>query len=347
MMFATVNPATGETLRTYEPHSAAEVERRLQAAADAFPRHRRTSFAERARMMVRAAEILESEREEFGRLMVTEMGKPIQAARDEAAKCALGCRYYAEHAERFLADEPVADQRGEELRRLPADRAGAGDHALELPLLAGLPLRRAGADGGQRRRCSSTRRTCRSCALAIEEIFRRAGFADGVFQTLLIETEQVRAVIEDPRVAAVTLTGSDRAGSAVASGRGQAIKKSVLELGGSDPFIVMPSADLERGGGTAVTARAINNGQSCIAAKRFIVAETVAEEFERRFVTQMAALKVGDPMDPATAVGPLASESQLKTLDRPGAANRWPPAPGCSPAAVPRAAGATSTSRRC
>ena len=152
------------------------------------------------------------------------------------------------------------------------------------------------------------------CALAIEEIFRRAGFGAGVFQTLLIENERVRAVIEDPRVAAVTLTGSVRAGGAVGSAAGKMIKKSVLELGGSDPFIVMPSADLELAARTAVTARAINNGQSCIAAKRFIVAETVAEEFERRFVTQMAALKVGDPMDPATAVGPLASASQLKTL---------------------------------
>ena len=313
MTFATVNPATGETLRTYEPHSAEEVERRIHAAADAYLRHRRTSFAERARMMLRAAEILESEREEFGRLMVTEMGKPLQAARDEAAKSALGCRYYAEHAERFLADEPVATNAAKswvayqpigpvlaimpwnfpfwQVFRFAAPALMAGNVAL-LKHAANVP----------------------GCAFAIEEIFRRAGFAPGVFQTLLIENERVRAVIEDPRIAAVTLTGSVRAGGAVGSAAGKMIKKSVLELGGSDPFIVMPSADLELAARTAVTARAVNNGQSCIAAKRFIVAEAVAEEFERRFVTQMAALEVGDPMDPATAVGPLASESQLKTL---------------------------------
>ncbi len=313
MAFASINPATGETLRSYEPHSANEIERRLQAAADAYLRHRRTTFAERARRMLRAAEILESEREELGRLMVTEMGKPIQAARDEAAKSAAGCRYYAEHAERFLADEPVATSAamswvayrpiGPVLAIMPWNFPFWQVFRFAAPALmagnVGLLKHAANVPG---------------CAFAIEDIFRRAGFGDGVFQTLLIENERVGAVIDDPRVAAVTLTGSVRAGSAVGAAAGKAIKKSVLELGGSDPFIVMPSADLALAARTAVTARAINNGQSCIAAKRFIVAETVAEEFERRFVTQMAALTVGDPMDPATAVGPLASESQLRTL---------------------------------
>jgi succinate-semialdehyde dehydrogenase/glutarate-semialdehyde dehydrogenase len=313
MPFASINPATGETVRTYESHPPAEVERRIQLAADAFRRHRRSSFAERARMMLRAAEVLDAEREDFARLMVTEMGKPIQAARDEARKSALGCRYYAEQAERFLADERVETDAKESwvafqplgpvLAIMPWNFPFWQVFRFAAPALmagnVGLLKHAANVPG---------------CALAIEGIFRRAGFAEGVFQALLVENERVRAVIEDPRVAAVTLTGSTRAGSAVASAAGKALKKSVLELGGSDPFIVMPSADLDLAARTAVTARAINNGQSCIAAKRFIVAEPVADEFERRFVAGMAALTVGDPMDPKTAVGPLANEAQLRTL---------------------------------
>src|SRR3954468_15951495 len=243
MTFATVNPATGETLRTYEPHSAAEVERRIGAAAQAFQRHRRTTFAERARMMLRAAEILESEREEFGRLMVTEMGKPIQAARDEVDKSALGCRYYAEQAERFLADEPVATGAKQswvayqpigpvlaimpwnfpfwQVFRFAAPALMAGNVAL-LKHAANVP----------------------GCALAIEEIFREAGFVDGEFQTLLIGSEGVRRILNDDRIKAVTLTGSEPAGASVASIAAKKIKKAVLELGGSDPFIVMPSANL-------------------------------------------------------------------------------------------------------
>jgi succinate-semialdehyde dehydrogenase/glutarate-semialdehyde dehydrogenase len=313
MPFASVNPATGETVRNYEPHSPAEVERRIQLATEAFRRHRRSSFSDRSRMMLRAAEILDAEREDFARLMVTEMGKPIQAARDEAHKSALGCRYYAEEAELFLADERVETNAKESwvafqplgpvLAIMPWNFPFWQVFRFAAPALmagnVGLLKHAANVPG---------------CALAIEDIFRRAGFAEGVFQALLIENERVQAVIEDPRVAAVTLTGSTRAGSAVASAAGKVIKKSVLELGGSDPFIVMPSADLDLAGRTAVTARAINNGQSCIAAKRFIVAEPVADEFERRFVTGMAALAVGDPMDPKTAVGPLANEAQLRTI---------------------------------
>jgi succinate-semialdehyde dehydrogenase / glutarate-semialdehyde dehydrogenase len=313
MVFATVNPASGETVRTYEAHSAAEVERRIQAAAAAFGRHRRTAFADRTRMMLRAAEILESEREDFARLMVTEMGKPIQAARDEAAKSALGCRYYAEHAERFLADEPVATSARESWVAFQALGPVLAIMPWNFPFWQvfrfAAPALMAGNVGLLKHAANVP-----GCALAIEEIFRRAGFAEGVFQTLLIENERVQPVIQDPRVAAVTLTGSVRAGSAVASAAGKVIKKSVLELGGSDPFIVMPSADLDLAARTAVTARAINNGQSCIAAKRFIVAEPVADEFERRFVAGMAALTVGDPLDPTTAVGPLASKDQLRTI---------------------------------
>ena len=314
MPIATTNPATGETLRTFAPLTPDQLEARLACAASAYQRHRRTAFAERRRMMLEAARILETEKEAFGRLMVTEMGKPIKAAVEEAAKSALGCRYYADHAERFLADEPVATS---------ATRSWVAYQPIG-PVLAVMPWNfpfwqvfRFAAPAlmagnvGLLKHASNVPQ----CALAIEDIFRRAGFAEGCFQTLLIETDQVRRVIEDPRVAAVTLTGSTAAGSSVAAAAGKVIKKSVLELGGSDPFIVMPSADLDAAVRPAVKARTINNGQSCIAAKRFIVAEPIADQFERRYVEGFRALTVGDPMDPATDVGPLANENQVLTID--------------------------------
>ena len=313
MPIATINPATGETLRTFTPLTPDQLEARLECAASAYLKHRRTSFAERRRLMLKAAEILETEKETFGRLMVTEMGKPLQAAIEEAAKCALGCRYYAEHAERFLADEVVETS---------ASKSWVAYQPIG-PVLAVMPWNfpfwqvfRFAAPAlmagnvGLLKHASNVPQ----CALAIEEIFRRAGFAEGCFQTLLIDTEKVRQVIEDRRVAAVTLTGSTNAGSHVASAAGKVIKKSVLELGGSDPFIVMPSADLDTAVRTAVRARTINNGQSCIAAKRFIVAEPIADEFERRYVAGFKALKVGDPMDPTTDIGPLANENQVETI---------------------------------
>jgi succinate-semialdehyde dehydrogenase/glutarate-semialdehyde dehydrogenase len=313
MPIATINPVTGQTVRTFEPLSHDQLEARLQCAADAYRRHRRTTFAERARMMLKAAEILESEKEAFGRLMVTEMGKPLKAAMEEAAKSAWGCRYYAENAERFLADEEV---------KTTAARSYVTWQPVG-PVLAIMPWNfpfwqvfRFAAPAlmagnvGLLKHASNVPQ----CGLAIEDIFRRAGFAEGVFQTLLIETEHVRSVIEDRRVAAVTLTGSNTAGSAVASTAGKAIKKTVLELGGSDPFVVMPGADLQAAIATAVKARIVNNGQSCIAAKRFIVHEKVAADFERGFAERMAALTVGDPMDPGTDVGPLATEAQLRTI---------------------------------
>ncbi|HUQ15452.1 MAG TPA: NAD-dependent succinate-semialdehyde dehydrogenase [Gemmatimonadales bacterium] len=313
MPIATANPATGQTVRTFQPLTAEQLEARLQCAADAYLRHRRTTFAERARLMLRAAEILESEKEAFGRIMVGEMGKTLKSAMDEAAKSAWGCRYYAENAERFLADEVVATT---------ASRSFVTFQPIG-PVLAIMPWNfpfwqvfRFAAPAlmagnvGLLKHASNVPQ----CALAIEEIFRRAGFAEGVFQTLLIETEKVKSVIEDRRVAAVTLTGSNAAGSQVGSAAGKAIKTSVLELGGSDPFIVMPGADLDAAVQTAVKARVVNNGQSCIAAKRFIVADAVADEFQRRFVAGMEALVVGDPMDPKTDVGPLATEAQLRTI---------------------------------
>jgi succinate-semialdehyde dehydrogenase/glutarate-semialdehyde dehydrogenase len=313
MPIATIDPATGKTTQTFEPLTAGQLEERLQLAADAYRQHRRTTFADRAGKMLRAAEILEQEKETFGRIMVAEMGKTLKSAMEEASKSAWGCRYYAENAERFLADETVATS---------ASRSVIAHQPIG-PVLAIMPWNfpfwqvfRFAAPAimagnvGLLKHASNVPQ----CALAIEDIFHRAGFAAGVFQTLLIETEMVKSVIEDRRVAAVTLTGSNAAGSQVAATAGKAIKKTVLELGGSDPFIVMPSADLELAAQTAVKARVINNGQSCIAAKRFIVAEPIADEFERRFVAGMERLVVGDPLDARTDVGPLATESQVRTI---------------------------------
>ena len=314
MAIASVNPATGETLRSFEPLSGAQLEEKLALAAEAFRRHRRTSFADRAGKMLRAAGILEAGKEEFGRLMTNEMGKPLRAAREEAAKCAWVCRYYAETAENFLADEVVeTDAARSYVRYQPLG-----------PVLAVMPWNfpfwqvfRFAAPAlmagnvGLLKHASNVPQ----CALAIEEIFRRAGFPEGVFQTLLVGADEVERIIDDPRVAAATLTGSEPAGISVASAAGKRIKKTVLELGGSDPFIVMPSADLSEAVVTAVRARTINNGQSCIAAKRFIVHEKIYDEFERRFVRGMEALKIGDPMEEATEIGPLATPDILDGLD--------------------------------
>ncbi len=312
-MFSSINPATGETLATYPLLSASELDAKLACAASAFERHRRTTFAERTERMQRAAEILEREKRELGRIMTLEMGKPVQAGVDEAAKCAWVCRYYAEHAERFLADEPVATN----ARRSWIMYQPIGPVLAVMPwnfpfwqvFRFAAPALMAG-NVGLLKHASNVPQ----CALAIEDVFRRAGFSEGVFQTLLIDAEAVARVIADPRVAAATLTGSEGAGRAVAGEAGRAIKKTVLELGGSDPFIVMPSADLERAVSTAVKARTVNSGQSCIAAKRFIVHERIADEFERRFVAGMEALTVGDPLDERTDVGPLATEAIRRGL---------------------------------
>jgi succinate-semialdehyde dehydrogenase/glutarate-semialdehyde dehydrogenase len=314
MAIATINPATGERLRSFEPLTDAQIDEKLQRAADTFRTYRRTSFAERGQMITRAAEILEAEKETFGRLMTTEMGKPLKAAIEEALKCAWACHYYAEHAERFLGDEEVATSAAHSyVRYQPLG-----------PVLAVMPWNfpfwqvfRFAAPALMAGNVALLKHASNvpQCALAIEELFRRAGFPEGAFQTLLIGSEQVERVIDDPRVVAVTLTGSTAAGSHVARAAGRRVKKTVLELGGSDPFIVMPSADLDAAITTAVRARTINNGQSCIAAKRFIIAEAIADEFERRFVRAMEALTVGDPLDEATDIGPLATADILATLD--------------------------------
>ncbi|HWH72302.1 MAG TPA: NAD-dependent succinate-semialdehyde dehydrogenase, partial [Candidatus Sulfotelmatobacter sp.] len=311
---ASINPTTGQVMRQFEPHSDQEVERRLQCAADAFQEYRRIPYTERARELIRAAEILEAEKMSFGRIMTLEMGKPLRAAVQEAEKCAIGCRYYAENAERFLAQEEI---------KTNASRSFVSFQPLG-PVLAVMPWNfpfwqvfRFAAPAlmagnvGLLKHASNVPQ----CALAIEEVFRRAGFPEGAFQTLLIGSKAVKRVIEDRRVTAVTLTGSVAAGASVASAAGKQIKKTVLELGGSDPFIVMSSADLDQAVVTAVQARTINNGQSCIAAKRFIVDRRIADAFERQFVERMAALKVGDPLQETTDIGPLATADVLDSLE--------------------------------
>jgi succinate-semialdehyde dehydrogenase/glutarate-semialdehyde dehydrogenase len=314
MAIATINPATGETLKSFGPLTERELEEKLRLAAETFRASRSTSFAERARLMTSAASILETEKKRFGQLMTMEMGKPLKAAIQEAEKCAWVCRYYAELAERFLSDEMVETN---------ASRSYIHYQPIG-PVLAVMPWNfpfwqvfrfaapalMAGNTGLLKHSSNVPQ-----CALAIEEIFLRAGFPEGAFQTLLIGSDMVARVLEDSRVAAATLTGSEAAGSQVASVAGKQLKKMVLELGGSDPFIVMPSADLEDAVKTGVKARTINNGQSCIAAKRFIVAAPVYEEFERRFVEEMRALRIGDPMDEATDIGPMATPQIVKDLD--------------------------------
>lgn len=311
---ASINPTTGELLRRYEQHSDAEVDSKIELALNAFRELRKTSFSLRAQKMLRAAEILERRKQELGRTMVLEMGKPLRAAVQEAEKCALACRYYAENAERFLAREG-------------AQTNAAQSYVLYQPLGVVLaimpwnfpfwqvfrfaaPALMAG-NAGLLKHASNVPQ----CALEIESVFHEAGFAEGLFQTLLLSPDRTGHVIADPRVAAVTLTGSVGAGRSVAAAAGKQIKKSVLELGGSDPFIVMPSANLEKAVETAVQARVINNGQSCIAAKRFIVDQKIAERFEKKFVERMRSLRVGDPMDAATDVGPLATPDLLHTLE--------------------------------
>jgi succinate-semialdehyde dehydrogenase/glutarate-semialdehyde dehydrogenase len=310
---SSVNPATGEVLARFEELSDAELEARLDRAARTFRAWRRRPFPERAALMLRAAEVLEQRKEHWGRLMTLEMGKTFKSGVAEAEKCAWACRFYAEQAERFLADEEAkASATRSWVRYLPLG-----------PVLAVMPWNfpfwqvfRFAAPAlmagnvGLLKHASNVPQS----ALAIEEVFRTAGFPDGCFQTLLVGSARVARVIEDDRVAAVTLTGSEAAGAAVASTAGKVIKKTVLELGGSDPFVVMPSADLEAAVRTAVTARVINNGQSCIAAKRFIVHDRVYDRFERELVRRMGALSVGDPMSPGTDVGPLATAAELEKL---------------------------------
>ncbi|MDP9340084.1 MAG: NAD-dependent succinate-semialdehyde dehydrogenase [Acidobacteriota bacterium] len=313
MAIASVNPATGEVLKTFEPLTTAQIEAKLQLAAETFATFRKTSFAERARMMNKAADILESEKESFARLMAVEMGKTLRSAVDEAAKCAWGCRYYAENAERFMADEVI---------ETTASRSYVHYQPLG-PILVVMPWNypfwqvfRFIAPGlmagnvGVLKHASNVPQ----CAMKIEEILHRAGFPEGAFQTLLIGVKEVDAILNDSRIQAATLTGSEEAGVQVGMSAAKGIKKVVLELGGSDPFIVMPSANQDDAVATAVKSRVGNNGQSCIAAKRFIIAEEIADKFERAFVSKMEGLKIGDPFDETTDVGPLATAGAVESL---------------------------------
>jgi succinate-semialdehyde dehydrogenase/glutarate-semialdehyde dehydrogenase len=312
---ATINPANGETVRTFEPYSAQRVNEVLDRARVAFSHLRSTSFAERSKHMRKAAEILNAECRELGRLMTLEMGKPIKAAIAEAEKCATACNYYVENAEKFLADQPVHMEGGESWVAFQPLGVVLAIMPWNFPFWQvfrfAAPALMAGNVGVLKHASNVPQ-----CALAIEDIFRRAGFVDGAFQTLLVGTDKIENIIADPRVAAVTLTGSEGAGRAVAGAAGKNLKKSVIELGGSDPFIVMPSADMEAAVSTAVTARMINNGQSCIAAKRFIVHEKIYSHFLDKFVARVSKVRVGDPMDEQTELGPLATAAIREDLDQ-------------------------------
>jgi succinate-semialdehyde dehydrogenase/glutarate-semialdehyde dehydrogenase len=314
MGIASINPTTGETLRTFEGLKASEIEGKLQLAAETFRTHRSTSFEQRARMMMRAAEILESDKNAFAKVMTTEMGKPIKAAVSEAEKCAWVCRYYAENAQQHLADQIVETNAGKSYVKFqplgPVLAVMPWNFPFWQVFRFAAPALMAG-NVGLLKHASNVPQ----CALAIEEIFTRAGFPPGAFQTLLIGSDAVEGILNDDRVVAATLTGSEPAGRSVASIAGKQIKKTVLELGGSDPFVVMPSANLDEAVTTAVKARTINNGQSCIAAKRFIVATEIYEEFERRFVDEMRALRIGDPMEESTDIGPLATPQIVNDLE--------------------------------
>src|ERR1017187_5140063 len=314
MAIATINPATGQLLKSFEPLSQSEIEAKLQLAATTFPAFRNLTFAARAAMMNKAADILEADKESLGRLMTTEMGKTFRSAVDEAVKCAWACRYYAENAERFLADEDVATNAKRSYVKYQPVGVVLAIMPWNFPFWQVFRFIAPGLMAGNVGLLKHASNVPQ-CALKIEEILRCADFPEGPFQTLLVGAEQVDRVLGDPRVAAATLTGSEGAGVQVGVAAAKKVKKVVLELGGSDPFIVMPSADLDLAVDTAVKARTVNNGQSCIAAKRFIIGNEIAEKFESAFVAKMKALKVGDPFDEKTELGPLATADAVKSLD--------------------------------
>ncbi len=313
MAIATVNPATGQLVKSFEPISDSQIEEKIQRAALTFPKFRSLPFAERADMMKKAGDILESEKNELAAVMTTEMGKTLRSAVDEAAKCAWACRYYAEHAERMLADEVIATTASRSFIRYQPLGVILVVMPWNFPFWQVFRFIAPGLMGGNVGLLKHASNVPQ-CALKIEDILRRAGFPEGAFQTLLIGSAKVDRILDDPRIAAATLTGSEDAGIQVAMGAAMRVKKVVLELGGSDPFIVMPSASLADAVAAAVKARTINNGQSCIAAKRFIVADHVADQFEREFVAAMQSLRLGDPFDATTDVGPLATADAVTSL---------------------------------
>jgi succinate-semialdehyde dehydrogenase / glutarate-semialdehyde dehydrogenase len=318
MAIATINPTTGETLKTFEPLTDEALEEKLARAAAAARSYRRTTPQQRAGWLRSAADVLDADTDPVAELMTTEMGKTLASAKAEVGKCAAALRWYAERGPALLEPQPY-----------DADAVGATEaYVVHQPLgvvLAVMPwnfplwqaMRFAApalmaGNVGLLKHASNVPQT----ALYMEELFVKAGFPDHVFQTLLVGSSTIEQVLRDDRVAAATLTGSAPAGRSVASIAGDALKPTVLELGGSDPFIVMPSADLDRAAEVAVTSRNQNNGQSCISAKRFFVHRDVAEEFTRLFTEKIAALTVGDPMDEATQIGPLATESGLEDVEK-------------------------------
>ncbi|MEW6493060.1 MAG: NAD-dependent succinate-semialdehyde dehydrogenase, partial [Cyanobacteriota bacterium] len=300
---------------TFEAQSAESIEQKLALAQQAFEQYRKIPMAQRAEWLNNAADILERDQVSFGKIMTLEMGKTLKSAISETQKCAWVCRYYAEKAAEFLADAPASTDASQSFVRYQPLGIILAVMPWNFPFWQvfrfAAPALMAG-NVGLLKHASNVPQ----CALAIEEIFKEAGFPQGVFQSLLIGAAQVEAIINDQRVKAATLTGSEFAGASLAAASGKQIKKTVLELGGSDPFIVLESADLEAAVSTAVTARLLNNGQSCIAAKRFIVADSIADEFERRLVEKYQALKIGDPMDENTDIGPLATPGILQDLDQ-------------------------------
>jgi succinate-semialdehyde dehydrogenase/glutarate-semialdehyde dehydrogenase len=317
MAIATINPTTGETVKTFDPLTDAELEDKLQRASVAFRAYRRTSVKDRVRWLNAAADVLDRDVDEVGELMTLEMGKTFAAAKAEVQKCAKALRYYAEHGPDFLKPTP-ADAHAVGAEQAYIDYQPLGVVLAIMPwnfplwqaMRFAAPALMAG-NVGLLKHASNVPQT----ALYMEHLFRAAGFPDDVFQTLLIGSKDVEKVLRDHRVAGATLTGSGPAGQSVASIAGDVLKKTVLELGGSDPFVVMPSADLERAAEVGVVARCQNNGQSCIAAKRFIVHEAVADEFERLFADKLRALATGDPMKEDTKIGPLATEQGREDVD--------------------------------
>jgi succinate-semialdehyde dehydrogenase/glutarate-semialdehyde dehydrogenase len=306
MAIASVNPANGETIRTFEPLSDKELEEKIAKAWRCFPKWRKTPFAERAQRLNRAAEILESRKREIGTVMTMEVGKTLVSSIAEVEKCALGCRYYAENGEQHLKPERIATSASKSFITYQPLGPVLAIMPWNFPLWQvfrfAAPALMAGNVGLLKHSSNVPQ-----CALLIEEVLHQAGFPEGAFQTLLIESDRVADLLQDDRIAAATLTGSEPAGRSVAQIAGSQIKKTVLELGGSDPFIVMPGVDVDAIATAAVKARTINNGQSCIAAKRFIVSNSIYNDFERKFVKEMQSLRVGDPMDEKTDIGPLAT----------------------------------------
>src|SRR5580658_4992622 len=315
MAIESINPATGDVVARYEEMAPAAVADIVAKTHEAFLGWRRTSFTTRAQAMRKAAEILRSDASHYGKLMAQEMGKPLRDGIAEAQKCATGCDFYAEHAARFLAPEPVATE---------ARKCFVTFNPLGV-ILAVMPWNfpfwqvfRFAAPGLMAGNAAVLKHASNvpGCALAIEDVFRRAGFPENLFRTLMIGSRQVDAVIEHPLVRAVTLTGSGPAGRAVARKAGEMLKKTVLELGGSDPYLVLEDADLELAAAVCTKGRLVNSGQSCIAAKRFIVPEKIRRPFEDLFVQKMGAVKMGDPLNEDTQIGPLARHDLRDELHR-------------------------------